>query len=269
MPTTIVKLVSVSVIFCIIALPTSWTRAQNDGSYALYFPLIQRAVPDVSGTWSGAATQRGSVYDYRLTLTAIGTQLQGTARVSDGTHYAVMSVAGAQFGTDYLLDEIAIVESNGAPGGSRWCVKTLILSYDDPAGTLLSGSWKQDGCNTGHIYLQRPDIPIVNAGGSWAGTATQSTKVFSYSLSLNQENATIQGVSTVSSASASGKLRVRGFVIGDHVILQETEILESGGSAWCLKTIEAKQTIVGGVETLAGDWSAIGCVPGKVSLHKG
>jgi hypothetical protein len=56
MPATILKLVCLVIAFCVIAFPSTLTRAQNDGPTTLYLPIIQRAVPDVSGTWSGAAT---------------------------------------------------------------------------------------------------------------------------------------------------------------------------------------------------------------------
>lgn len=264
MPVSFLTRISLAFAFLLLLMPFSVVRAQSPEGHTVYIPLVQRAATLISGTWTGAVTQAGNAYRYQVTVSAVDQQLQGTATISDGTFFATMQITGGQFGTHYLIDETSITDTNGVPPGTRWCLKSLLLEYDTTNDSVLSGTWKQDGCNGGRVYLQRPQTPIVAVAGTWAGNLTQSTTSFSYTISLNQDNSNILGVSTISSGTKSGTLRLKGFVIGDYVILQETEVLQSNNQSWCLKTVEMKQT---GTK-LEGNWSAVGCIPGTVSLQK-
>lgn len=264
MPANILIRVSLIIIFALSTTPFLVVQAQSSGGYAVYIPLAQRATTSITGTWAGAATQAGDVYQYQVTVSATGQEIQGTATISDGTFFATMQITGTQFGTQYLIDETSITNTNGVSPGRRWCLKSLLLTYDTDDGSILSGTWKQDGCNTGRVYLQRPEAPTIAVNGTWSGNLTQSTTTYSYTISLNQENSNILGLSTISNGTKLGTLRLKGFVVGEYVILQETEVLQTNNQAWCLKTLEMKQSGT----RLEGNWSAVGCNSGTVSLQK-
>lgn len=232
--------------------------------YRLYLPIVQQPAPQISGEWQGAATQTGTIFDYHLSLIINGTQIVGNARVSNGTQYAVMSLTGSVLGSQLLLDAHTIIEMNDPPPGGRWCIPTLLLAPDTSSDTLI-GTWKQDGCNNGRIYLQRPTAPMVSVAGTWNGTATQASASFGYTLTLNQSGNLVEGLSTTRKDSSFGTMRLKGFVVGSRVILQETQLLQSGGiSSWCFKTVEIQHTTPGGRPSLNGPWSAQGCVPGQI-----
>lgn len=179
-------------------------------------------------------------------------------------------VRQARYGNTLVLDEQRITETNGPPPGSpRWCIKTLTLAPEDSGGqTLLAGTWKQDGGNAGRVYLQRVDGAYASLGGEWGGSFDQGSTTFAFELALNQAGSTLEGVGTTRRDAAFGTMRVRGRVVGQYVILQETEVLTgSANSSWCLKTLEMKLTHDSG-RSLDGTWSALICVPGTVRLQQ-
>jgi len=105
-------------------------------------------------------------------------------------------------------------------------------------------------------------------GGTWEGSFTQGSTTCPYRVTLNQAQTTLEGVATTQSHSAFGTMRVKGFTIGRYVVLQETEVLDrSAGSSWCLKTLETTLT-PGITRALAGTWSAVGCIPGSISVQQ-
>jgi hypothetical protein len=254
----------VTVLLCGMSiLPIS--RAQGV-VYRLYLPIVQKPAFQASGKWQGIATQTGTIFDYGLTLSTSGTQVEGTARVSNGTQYAVMSLTGSVIGSQLLLDAHAIIESNGPPPGGRWCIPTLLLA-PDTGSEVLVGTWKQDGCNSGRVYLQRPTASAMTVAGTWNGTATQGTSTFTYEITVNQSGTILEGLATTRRNTTFGTMRIKGGVVGNHVIWQETELLQSGGSSsWCFKTVEMQLTTTSGSLTLEGPWSALGCISGQVKL---
>ena len=264
MPANFFARVSFALALLLVMSATSIVQAQTSEAHLVYMPLVQRTPTTIAGSWIGALTQAGNAYQYQLTLSTSGQQIQGSTTISDGTFFATMQITGAQFGSQYVIDETSISDTNGVPPGTRWCLKSLLLTFDSNDSSLLIGTWKQDGCNTGRVYLQRPQTSRTEVNGTWNGKLLQSTTTFSYTTSLIQTNANIQGISTISTATKSGTLRLKGFVVGAYVILQETEILQSNNQAWCLKTVEMKQNGI----SLEGTWSATGCVSGTVLLQR-
>lgn len=239
------------------------THAQGAVIYRGYLPIVQQPSLQIAGEWRGVVTQAGAVFDYQLSLTTSGSQIAGTARVSRDSYYAIMRLTGSVVDTQFLIDEQAIIDTNGAPAGTRWCVKTLLLA-PDAGGTSLSGTWKQDGCNTGRIYIQHPSAPVINVTGNWSGTVLQGSTPYTYTLALNQQGSVLEGLATTRSNTAFGTFRLKGAVVGTHVILQETEVIQSSGTSWCLKTLETQQSTANGRLALDGTWSALGCIPGRV-----
>lgn len=262
--------VALGFIVAVIATASS-ARAQTPEQQNLVFlPLITRAPTSAAGTWHGVLTQPGRIFDFTLVLDQEDTRLHGTATIQFEGTYATMSIDGTIFGETIVLDEAAITDTNGVPpGAGRWCMKTLTLSPGPTGyGNVLQGSWKQDGCNAGKVYLQDTATAAMAISGAWQGTVTQTSTSFSFQTDLVQNQTRLQGVATTARNAASGTMRLNGFVIGPYVVLQETELLTStGSSAWCLKTMEMTRTGSAPV-TLEGTWSAVGCMPGTISMQQ-
>jgi hypothetical protein len=232
--------------------------------YQTYLPLVYQVSPDYGGSWQGIAAQRGRIFNYDLNIAVNGSAVTGTGRVSSDDKYAVMSITGSVFGSQLLLDEQEIIDTNGpAKNASRWCVKTVLLTSKDQ---LLSGTWNQTNCNQGRAYFQRLGAPVPQIAGTWVGTAIQSTKSFNYSIILQQNGNLIEGLAHINNEAYSGTLRLNGMIVGSYVVLQETEILESNASSWCMKTLELNLESTP-QKTLHGEWNAIGfSCSGEVSL---
>lgn len=249
-------------VFCSVSDSKAIQAQTSD--YQTYLPLVYQIAPDYSGYWQGIAAQRGRIFHYDLDLAVNGNAVTGTGRVSSDDKYAVMSITGSVFGSQLLLDEQAIIDTNGpAKNTSRWCVKTVLLTSKDQQ---LSGTWNQTNCNQGRAYFQRLGAPVPQITGTWVGTAIQGSKSFDYSIILQQNGNLLEGIAHINNETYSGTLRLNGMIVGSYVVLQETEILESNASSWCLKTLELTLENIP-QRSLQGDWNAIGLsCTGQVSL---
>jgi hypothetical protein len=119
---------------------------------------------DVTGEWSGIATNGAARYRYHWRLRQTGTQVEGTIHLAsqDGTSYAFYSMQGAVERDRLVFAGTHFIE-NVSARGSYWCLASGALQVSRD-GRRLEGRWGPNnvtgGCepNTGGaVALERAD----------------------------------------------------------------------------------------------------------------
>lgn len=118
---------------------------------------LQRSInPSISvnGSWEGLLTQPGMSFPFELALIQQSAKLNGTSTIVSGSSYATMELVGFVAGGSLVIQETKIIDQSS--GGLNWCIKTIQLTYNED-GTLeeMDGTWKDPGCNSGTVTLQR------------------------------------------------------------------------------------------------------------------
>lgn len=238
-------------------------------STQVYLPLVMYGQASFNGIWIGTLTQPNKTFNFALDISQTGTTVHGTTTIHDQFYFATMTVQGSLNQEGMTLNEIAIVNSNSASSGIRWCIKRIDLTQKLLGDhVLLEGTWQEPGCNAGYVYLQGPITTFPIIAGSWKGTLSQSNKVFSFELSLTQDRNTIQGTSRIQDGSDYAIMNLQGFSINQQVILQEVAVIEGNASNWCIKTLTMSEGLTSNPTLLSGTWSALGCNTGNVQVLK-
>ena len=125
------------------------------------------------------------------------------------------------------------------------------------------------------LAASAPAQDAVKVGGRWTGTLTQAAggtrPRFAFQVALTQEGANLWGSSRIAVEGTPyyAVMRLRGWVRGGAVILQEERIIEElaePGTFWCLKRSVLRLEPAGGGRRLAGEWNAPDCAPGTLIL---
>jgi hypothetical protein len=115
----------------------------------------------------------------------------------------------------------------------------------------------------------------AEVGGRWTGTLTQAPgglrSRFAFQVTLTQEGADLWGSSRIDIEGTPyyGVMRLRGWVRGDVVILQEERIIDElpePDSYWCLKRSVLRLARAGDQRRLEGEWNSPTCSPGTLTL---
>lgn len=242
-------------------------EARTTAQHRVFLPLVSRAAPDINGEWLGYLIQPGKSFQFELSLTQRGGTVQGTSTARDGVYFATWSLTGLLGDTTLTLNEQSITNSNSRPGW-RWCIKQMNLDYTRVLDNTpsLSGMWSDPGCNAGRLYLQPKSRPYPQMSGIWQGIITQGDDIYSLELELVQDGSTFQGNAFISRGDDAGLLSLVGHVAGQHLQIEEQEVLGTTGLNWCIKTMVLTYRISEQGPLIEGSWTAPLCTPGEVSL---
>lgn len=108
--------------------------------------------------------------------------------------------------------------------------------------------------------------------GAWKGQLTQEgvAGAFTYEVNLTQDGEALSGVATARTADGkhTARFSVAGAVKGDKITLQEIAQTEPEQPKWCLKFAVLHQLWKNDTLYIEGDWTAHGCLPGRLFLAK-
>jgi chitinase len=174
-------------------------------------------------------------------------------------------------------------------------VTNQLISYDDQQSIKLKCQWLneknlkgaiiwalgKDGLEANQPLLCTVGKEILGTGctaanlnGIWNGILTQpgnTYDLFNFQISILQNSETITGTSRIEVANTSyfGIMTLSGDINGNNLNFLENTIQNQNpppGFIWCIKMGDLlyKET----VDSLIGHWSAPGCLPGMVKLHR-
>lgn len=244
------------------------------------------------GLWEGKVFQQGlpDTFAYQLNLTASGSgtfQGIGTARKLSGPDTAAFECMAFWDGNRLMVQELLQVFP---PQGIRWCLKYAALQPNS-SGSVLSGSWKADGCAPGVMVLQKAGTVVSDTirsvrtapfspEGAWTGVLSQSDRDYGFYYSLQLDMVGTGSSYIVSEDNGGDATHELQWEFMDSIlVLKEIAVLRKNDPRWkwCMKSATLRLSQEPHRYVLQGRWSgylegeqgaAGSCAPGRVTLEK-
>ena len=117
--------------------------------------------------------------------------------------------------------------------------------------------------STGQLFGQE-------LAGDWQGQVWQTNgkDTFSYSLRLRNNGEAVTGQATSTLGNNQAEFLISGRWTDGQLVLQEVEQLRPAAPKWCLKYLTLAWVPQQQGRALTGSWTATGCQPGQISLHR-